>query len=383
MRKGLFVSLLLLTALALPVRCQDNSQGYFSPDQLDNLLAPVALYPDPLLAQVLLAATFPEQIDEAARFVRANSDPEWVDGQPWDVSVKAVAHYPTVLFTMADKLDWTTALGQAYVSQSTDVMATVQRLRAEARSAGYLVSGPQQEIVDEGGYIKIWPVQPQYIYVPVYDPGLVYYRHPGFFAGITFGGGFFIGAWLNHDFDWGAGRVYYHGWDDPGRGWIWRSRAYVHPTNVYVNVNYRSVVINRTVINRSVNYGALNQYRGVHNNVHYENVRNNTVVVNNSNRGPVGNTVIERNINVHDQRIDEYRGHPGGPAPPPPPPPPGRPQFTPAAPPHPGPPAGNGAFGGGGGFDPRMASQRGHASQAAAAPPPPPAPHVEERNRRH
>lgn len=77
----------------------------FSQEQLDNLLAPIALYPDPLLAQVLVAATFPDQIDEAARFLRANADPRAIDYQPWDVSVKAVAHYPTVLYMMADNLD--------------------------------------------------------------------------------------------------------------------------------------------------------------------------------------------------------------------------------------------------------------------------------------
>ncbi|MGA2436405.1 MAG: DUF3300 domain-containing protein, partial [Bryobacteraceae bacterium] len=118
--------------ISMPLlRGQDGTDnGFFSPDQLDNLAAPVALYPDPLLAQVLLAATFPDQIDEAARFVRANPDPYAIDSQYWDVSVKAVAHYPTVLYMMADKLDWTTALGQAYANQSADVMASVQRLRA-------------------------------------------------------------------------------------------------------------------------------------------------------------------------------------------------------------------------------------------------------------
>src|ERR1700690_1018596 len=131
MRKTLFVPFVLLLACALPAWCQDDANGYFSPEQLDNLLAPVALYPDPLLAQVLVAATFPDQIDEAARFVRADSDPNDIDGQSWDVSVKAVAHYATVLFTMADDLDWTTSLGQAYVNQSDDVMASIQRLRAE------------------------------------------------------------------------------------------------------------------------------------------------------------------------------------------------------------------------------------------------------------
>ncbi len=273
MNKALFLPLALSLAFISPVLGQDNpDQAYFSPDQLDNLVAPVALYPDPLLAQVLLAATFPDQIDDASRFARANADPRYLDDQPWDVSVKAVAHYPTVLFNMAEKMDWTTALGQAYAAQSSDVMGAVQRLRVEARSAGNLRSSPQMEVREEGGYVEIWPANPQYIYVPVYDPALVYYRRPGFLMGITFGRGFFIGAWLNHDCDWRYHRVYYHGWDS-GPGWMMRSRPYVHATNVYVNVNYRNVVINRTVVDRRVDYDRLNRYQGVHRDVHFDNIR--------------------------------------------------------------------------------------------------------------
>ncbi|HEV2615062.1 MAG TPA: DUF3300 domain-containing protein, partial [Candidatus Acidoferrales bacterium] len=124
---------------------QGDDSGYYvpySPDQMDNLLAPIALYPDPLLAQVLPAATFVDQIDDADRWVRANGQ-EDIDDQPWDVSVKAVAHYPEVLDMMDEKLDWTTAVGQAYVNQSTDVMESIQRLRSLAYSQGNLVSNSQ------------------------------------------------------------------------------------------------------------------------------------------------------------------------------------------------------------------------------------------------
>src|SRR5580700_5758158 len=118
MSKALTVSLLLsLLGGAVLLQAQDDAAYQpFSPDQLDNLLAPVALYPDPILAQVLLAATFPDQVDEAARFCRGGANPDDIDTQPWDVSVKAIAHYPTVLYMMADGLDWTTAVGQAYVN---------------------------------------------------------------------------------------------------------------------------------------------------------------------------------------------------------------------------------------------------------------------------
>jgi len=118
---------------------QNNGYENYSPDQLDNLLAPIALYPDPLLAQVLPAATFVDQIDEASRYVRSYGQ-NGIDDQDWDVSVKAVAHYPAVLDMMADKIDWTTALGQAYVNQSTDVMISVQRLRRLASDQGNLIT---------------------------------------------------------------------------------------------------------------------------------------------------------------------------------------------------------------------------------------------------
>ena len=302
-------NLVLLLALALPslvptLWSQDDAAVEpFSPEQLDNLLAPVALYPDPLLAQVLPAATFPDQIDEAARFCRAGANPDDIDVQPWDVSVKAVAHYPTVLYMMADRLDWTTALGQAYVNQGDDVMASVQRLRQEARSAGNLTSTPQEEVTGDDGSIDIWPAEPQYIYVPVYDPELVFFGSGGVYGGavITFGTGYPIGVWLNRDFDWPHRRVYYHGWSE-GRGWIARSRPYIHTNNVYVNNNLRNVTVNRSVVNHAVNYGNLNRYNSVHQNVTYGNRPA-------PGNGNVNNRVIERNMNVNDSRIDIYRGH--------------------------------------------------------------------------
>src|SRR6202790_3051651 len=199
------------------VPSQDQAAPYesFSPDQLDNLLSPVALYPDPLLAQVFVAATFPDQVEEAARYVRSYGQ-AGIDDQNWDVSVRAVAHYPSVIEMMADKIDWTTSLGQAYVNQSTDVSLSVQRLRHMARNVGNLETTPQQEVLVNSDYIAIDPVQPQFIYVPVYDPAICYYRRPYWGPAIVFGGGFPIGAWLNLDFRWGFGGgfggVYYTGW---------------------------------------------------------------------------------------------------------------------------------------------------------------------------
>jgi len=292
------------------LKCQDQDQdqppdALFSPDQLDNLLAPVALYPDPLLAQVLVAATFPDQVDEAARFVRANSNPNDIDNQDWDISVKAVAHYPTALYLLADQLDWTTALGQAYIDQGDDVMASVQRLRAQAQAAGNLQSNADMQVNDDGGDIEIWPAQPQYIYVPEYDPSVVYVSATGF----NFGSGFYIGAWLNTDFDWRAHRVIYHGWNE-NRGWITRSKPYVRPSNTYINERLRHVATNPKVASRPVNYNNLDRFNSVHRSVGYDNVRAGNGVRNNraNPNPPATNKIIDRNFNANDSRINDYRG---------------------------------------------------------------------------
>lgn len=365
MSKALVVSLVMsLLAFAPLLRAQDDSSIQpFSPEQLDNLLAPMALYPDPLLAQVLLAATFPDQVDEAARFCRGGANPDDIDTQPWDVSVKAVAHYPTVLYMMADSLDWTIALGQAYVNQSADVMASVQRLRQEARNAGNLVTTPQQDVEVDDGDIEIWPAQPQYCYIPVYDPGLVFFGSGGVYGGpvVTFSAPSPIGVWLNHDFDWHHFRIYYHGWPD-GRGWLGRSRPYIRTNNVYVNNNLKNVIVNRSVANRPVNYGNLTRYNGVHQNVEYGNARIHTGVSNTAPANNVNNKMIQRNGNVDDARIDLYRGRESGE------PAAARPEQPAPAPPRVTERTGNSAFGGNrGSIGAKESSQRGQSSRSEAS----------------
>lgn len=233
---------------------RDAPEAYlFSPEELDDLLAPIALYPDPLLAQVLPAATFIDQIDEAARFVRRHGkSTRRIDSQPWDVSVKAVAHYPDVLFMMDRKYDWTVSVGQAFINQEAEVMESIQRLREDARSMGNLNTTSQQQVVEDSGYIRIVPAAPTVIYVPTYDPSLVYYEpSPYSYGFISFGIGFSIGAWLNRDCDWYGQRIYYHGWR--GDGWINRSRRYI-PTrnNVYINNYYRNINVNPRVVRHDV-----------------------------------------------------------------------------------------------------------------------------------
>jgi len=356
------LALVLLTCAPLLRSQDDDSYQPFSPDQLDNLLAPVALYPDPLLAQVLVAATYPDQIDEAARFTRAGSNPDDIDAQPWDVSVRAVAHYPTVLYMMADRLDWTTALGQAYVNQPDDVMASVQRLRQEAQAAGNLATNPEEQVTVDDGNIDIWPAQPQYLYVPVYDPSIVFFGSGGIFGGpvITFGTGFPIGVWLNLDCDWRHHKIYYHAWSG-GAGWIARSRPYIHLNNVYVNNNLRNVTVNRGVVSRRVNYDNVSRYNSVHEDVTYGRSAGGASSAPNVN---TTNKMIQRNVNVGDSRIDEYRGHAPVEAAPARPEEPSRPAEPPRNPAFERPSSN---------FTPRESSQRGQISRAQpvrSAPPP-------------
>lgn len=273
--------LVLAAPAATPLLAQNPQEPYaqaqpasFSADQLDNLVAPIALYPDPLLAQVLLASTFPDQIVNAAQYVRTNGT-VGIDGQYWDVSVKAVAHYPTVLNMMDQRIDWTTTLGQAYAQQSTDVMQAVQHMRQLARAQGNLVDTPQQQIAYTDGNICIWPAQARYLYVPVYDPTVVYFRpvfmRPGFHAYFSFGVGYPIGAWLMYDWDWPARRIIYTGWS--GGGWIARSRPFISFTGIYLNTAYRHVRYDRDVLFRDPDYGRVRVYRGLGHDVTFVNHR--------------------------------------------------------------------------------------------------------------
>jgi hypothetical protein len=173
-----------------------------SGDQLDQLLGPIALYPDPLIAQILPAATLPTQIVLADRYLTDGGDPNLIDQQPWDASVQALARYPNVLQFLDQNLDWTAQVGQAFLNQQQDVMESIQRLRQSAMNFGNLQSTPQQQVVNDGGDIEIVPADPQVIYVPVYQPTQVYYQTCYGTPFISFGIGFAIGSWLNCDFDW-------------------------------------------------------------------------------------------------------------------------------------------------------------------------------------
>jgi uncharacterized membrane protein YgcG len=159
---------------------QQNAPAPFKQEEIDALLAPIALYPDALLAQVLMASTYPLEVVQAARWSQSNSKIQGeaaikaVEKEPWDVSVKSLVAFPSVLSMMNNDLTWTQKLGDAFLAQKNDVMGSVQRLRKQAKDAGNLVSNDKQLVKTEGQTIIIESAQPQTIYVPVYEPTVVY-----------------------------------------------------------------------------------------------------------------------------------------------------------------------------------------------------------------
>jgi hypothetical protein len=201
--------------------------------QIEQLVAPIALYPDPLLTQVLMASTYPLEVVEAARWSHDNSMvnghalADAMQAQPWDPSVKALTAVPQTLQMMSDKLNWTQQLGDAFLAQQQDVLAAVQKLRAEAQAAGNLQSTPQQVVtvapapVDVAASnvpppIVIEPVNPDVYYVPVYDPAVAYgtwgypdyppfyWSPPGFVASnvVSFAAGVAVGSAIWGGCDW-------------------------------------------------------------------------------------------------------------------------------------------------------------------------------------
>ncbi len=182
----------------------------YSAEQLDQLTSTVALYPDPLLANTLAAATYPNEIAAAAQWLAYYPSPtqDIIDAQQWQPSVKVLMHYPTVLNLMAQYPQWTAALGNAFMTQPADVMLSVQRLRAQAYAMGNLVTTTQQQVLIAGNTIQIVPVTPTVIYVPVYDSRVVYVQRPAAnrpFVNFSFG--VTIGEWMNIDIDWSQRRV--------------------------------------------------------------------------------------------------------------------------------------------------------------------------------
>jgi uncharacterized protein DUF3300 len=211
-----------------------------TPEQLQQLVAPIALYPDSLVAQILAASTFPEQVVEADRWVQAHPDlkgdalGQAVDQQAWDPSVKALSAFPSVLGNMDKNLSWTSSLGDAYYNQQQDVMDAIQVMRQRAQQAGNLKTTPQQTVTTQGSTITVAPANPNIVYVPAYDPWVVYggpiLAWPGWYPypGIWFGG-----PYLSFGVGFGIGFFGGFGWGWPHWGFDWHNRVVLYNHNRY------------------------------------------------------------------------------------------------------------------------------------------------------
>jgi len=216
-----------------------------TPDQLNDLVAPIALYPDELVSQIMVAATYPLEVVEAFQFQQQNAAlkgpalTQAAQQQNWDPSVQALVLFPDVLKQLNQDVTWTTNLGNAFLAQQQDVMDAVQHMRQQAQQGGKLQTSPQETVTDNGGYVDIEPVDPDMMYVPVYNPAWIWgpplwYPYPswywppfGFYGpGVYFG----FGGGINMGLYFGVG---WHGWG----GWGW------HP-----GWGNHAIVVNNTFI---------------------------------------------------------------------------------------------------------------------------------------
>jgi hypothetical protein len=263
------VSWLLVLFMAAPPWVFAQGQGdtqKFTQAELDQMMAPIALYPDALLAQILMASTYPLEVVMADRWGKEHKGLQGdqlnaeLDTQDWDPSVKALVPFPQVLAMMSENLEWTEKLGDAFLDQQDAVMDTVQKLRDKARATGYLKSGTEQKVIMEGGIIVIEPVNPDVIYVPLYNPAIVYgqwwypgyppfwYYPPGYVVvGIVFNFPFFCAVGPSWLFAWGNWDWYHH-------------RIFV---NVDRHINTNQIHISRTAIRTDTWHHDVTHRRGV------------------------------------------------------------------------------------------------------------------------
>jgi hypothetical protein len=266
------IGLLIIFFLAEPLTLSAGAAtGDYSREQLSQMLAPIALYPDDLLAQVLMASTYPLEMVEADRWVKknplltgANLD-EALKDKDWDASIKALCHVPTLLALMSERLEETTNLGNAFLAQESDVMGAIQDLRRRAYQEGNLSSNDKQKVIFKSdGTIVIEPVDPQIVYMPYYDTRYVYglwlypdyppwywgpagvavgtgfYFWPDFYVGFGFGFGYWSyfdwprrtiiidvhrrPRFFRHDYDWNSHRGSWHHEPHHRRGVVYRDR---------------------------------------------------------------------------------------------------------------------------------------------------------------
>ena len=260
------LSWILILVLVLPgslLSAAESAGQGFKPEEIDALVAPIALYPDELLSQIFMASTYPLEIVEASRWAKQNKNlkgdalAQALEKQDWDPSVRSLVNFPDVLSNMSEKLDWTQKLGDAFLSQQKEVMDAVQRLRAKAQAAGNLQTTEQQKVIVEEKVIKIEPASPQVVYVPTYNPTVVYgawpypayppypWYPPGYAFGasmLAFGTGVALGAaW---GFAWGGAN-----W---GRGSV--------DIDINRNTNFNST-INRNNFSQKVGQGGQGQWQ--------------------------------------------------------------------------------------------------------------------------
>jgi len=243
--RGLAWAMAVLLALPPGIFAQQAAAApAFKAEELDQLLAPIALYPDSLVTQILMASTYPLDIVNAARFAKQNPNlkgdalTKALEAQSWDPSVKSLVNFPQVLTMMNEKLDWTQKLGDAFLAQEGAVMDTVQSLRAKAQAAGNLKTTPEQKVIVEEKIIRIEPASPQVIYVPAYNPTVVYgvwpypayppyyYYPPGYVAART---AFWYGSAIALGAAWG------YAWGSPN--WHNHSVKYNYNQNININTN--------------------------------------------------------------------------------------------------------------------------------------------------
>ncbi|MGH7833067.1 MAG: DUF3300 domain-containing protein [Candidatus Binatia bacterium] len=230
MRAWACVLILLLAVPPGVIAQQPAASAAFKPEELEQILAPIALHPDPLISQILMASTYPLEVVQATRWAKENASlkgdalAKALEAQPWDPSVRSLVNFPQVLTMMSEKLDWTQKLGDAFLADQKTVLDTIQRLRAKAQASGNLKTTKEQTVIVEEKIIKIEPANPQVVYVPTYNPTVVYgawpypayppyyYYPPGYVASsmMWFGAGMAMGAawgyaWGNTN--WNGGNV--------------------------------------------------------------------------------------------------------------------------------------------------------------------------------
>jgi Protein of unknown function (DUF3300) len=238
------------------------TSGTPSAKELQQLVAPIALYPDKLVAQVLAGSTYPTQIVEAERWMQEHKNlqgkelAQAINEQIWDPSIKALTEFPQVLDNMSKNLSWTSALGDAYVNDPKGVMSAIQVLRKDAQHAGNLKSTPQQTVSTEGQAIIIEPANPEVVYVPTYSPevyGVPVAAYPGYTGwgavaagAMSFGAGLALGAAFG-GYGWG-----WHGWgaDWHGGNVTYNRNTFVSNSNAFANRNLANVNRNMANVNR-------------------------------------------------------------------------------------------------------------------------------------